>query len=187
LDKSVPQSNHKQLLYHHPFPETPLTMDMSSTGTMTQMMMVFNTAITTPLYSLSWTPSTTAQYAGTCIFLIVLAVIFRGLLAFKSVLERKWLVAELNRLYVSEGGRMRITSKKDDDEKINFNPAGPCLRPWRFSTDGPRAMLDTVVVGVAYLLMLAVMTMNVGYFMAILGGTFLGSLLLGRYGASVGH
>jgi len=29
--------------------------------------------------------------------------------------------------------------------------------------------------------MLAVMSMNVGYFMAILGGTFLGSLLVGRF------
>ena len=30
--------------------------------------------------------------------------------------------------------------------------------------------------------MLAVMTMNVGYFLSVLGGTFLGSLLFGRYG-----
>lgn len=29
--------------------------------------------------------------------------------------------------------------------------------------------------------MLAVMTMNVGYFLSVLGGTFLGSLLVGRY------
>lgn len=29
--------------------------------------------------------------------------------------------------------------------------------------------------------MLAVMTMNVGYFIAVLGGTFLGSLLVGRF------
>ena len=29
--------------------------------------------------------------------------------------------------------------------------------------------------------MLAVMTMNVGYFLAVLAGTFLGSLLVGRY------
>lgn len=36
--------------------------------------------------------------------------------------------------------------------------------------------------------MLAVMTMNVGYYASILGGTFLGSLLVGRYqyGATVG-
>lgn len=30
--------------------------------------------------------------------------------------------------------------------------------------------------------MLAVMTMNVGYFLSALGGTFLGSLIFGRYG-----
>lgn len=36
--------------------------------------------------------------------------------------------------------------------------------------------------------MLAVMTMNVGYFMSVLGGTFLGSLVLGRYAVDVpGH
>lgn len=35
--------------------------------------------------------------------------------------------------------------------------------------------------------MLAVMTFNVGYFMSVLGGTFLGSLLLGRYGGIPGH
>ena len=29
--------------------------------------------------------------------------------------------------------------------------------------------------------MLAVMTFNVGYFMSVLGGTFLGSLAVGRY------
>ena len=29
--------------------------------------------------------------------------------------------------------------------------------------------------------MLAVMTLNVGYFLSVLGGTFLGSLLVGRY------
>ena len=35
--------------------------------------------------------------------------------------------------------------------------------------------------------MLAVMTLNVGYFMAILGGTFLGSLVAGRYAVSMSH
>ncbi len=29
--------------------------------------------------------------------------------------------------------------------------------------------------------MLAVMTMNVGYFLSVLAGTFVGSLLVGRY------
>ena len=42
--------------------------------------------------------------------------------------------------------------------------------------------------------MLAVMTMNVGYFMSVLGGIYLGSVIVGRYsrsgdaaGAGMGH
>lgn len=35
--------------------------------------------------------------------------------------------------------------------------------------------------------MLAVMTMNVGYFLSVLGGTFLGSLLVGRYAVLSEH
>ena len=34
--------------------------------------------------------------------------------------------------------------------------------------------------------MIGVMTMNVGYFMSVLGGTFLGSLLIGRFAAIEG-
>ncbi|KAI9656688.1 MAG: hypothetical protein M1831_004598 [Alyxoria varia] len=57
---------------------------------------------------------------------------------------------------------------------------------FRLSVDGPRAILVMVMVGVAYLLMLAVMTMNVGYFLSVLAGAFLGELLLGRYVAGHG-
>jgi len=35
--------------------------------------------------------------------------------------------------------------------------------------------------------MLAAMTMNVGYFLSILGGTFLGSMLLGGYTPMAAH
>ena len=35
--------------------------------------------------------------------------------------------------------------------------------------------------------MLAVMTFNVGYFLSVLGGTFLGSLVAGRYSDLLGH
>jgi len=35
--------------------------------------------------------------------------------------------------------------------------------------------------------MLGVMTMNVGYFMAILAGTFFGSILVGRYTLAGDH
>jgi len=35
--------------------------------------------------------------------------------------------------------------------------------------------------------MLAVMTMNVGYFMSVLGGVFLGSFVLGGWTSAVAH
>ena len=60
------------------------------------------------------------------------------------------------------------------------------VQPFRASVDVPRAVLVTVIVGVAYLLMLAVMTMNVGFFLSVLAGAFLGELVLGRYVAGRG-
>jgi hypothetical protein len=35
--------------------------------------------------------------------------------------------------------------------------------------------------------MLAVMTMNIGYFLSVLGGVFCGSLLAGRYAITFEH
>lgn len=35
--------------------------------------------------------------------------------------------------------------------------------------------------------MLAVMTMNIGYFLSILGGTFVGSLAVGRFSVAAAH
>lgn len=43
-----------------------------------------------------------------------------------------------------------------------------------------------MLTGVACRSMLAVMTMNVGYFLSVLAGVFVGSLAVGRY-SSVGE
>lgn len=59
-------------------------------------------------------------------------------------------------------------------------------RSWRVDEAVMVAALDVVVAGVSYLLMLAVMTLNVGYFLSILGGVFLGSLVCGRFTGSAG-
>lgn len=61
------------------------------------------------------------------------------------------------------------------------------VRPWRLSVDPVRAVMDTIIAGVGWLLMLAIMTMNLGYFLSVLGGTFLGSLALGRYVIAFEH
>ncbi|KAL8823746.1 MAG: hypothetical protein Q9191_005585 [Dirinaria sp. TL-2023a] len=170
----------------------------TSNTTMSSMMSnVFTTITSTPLYSTAWTPATTGSYAGTCIFLIVLATISRCLAAGKHLLEHRWLDNELNRRYVSVRGtpteveRINSDSRAKTGTLITERGVEEHVRvvrrkrkgvvPWRFSVDLPRAAYVMVLSGVQYLLMLAVMTFNVGYFMSVMGGIFLGELLVGRY------
>ncbi|KAI2617085.1 Ctr copper transporter [Hypoxylon sp. NC1633] len=176
------------------------TMDMDmgdmSMSDSTVMHMVFQNSMTTSLYSDSWTPSNTGAYAGTIIFLIILGIVFRLLLAGKALAEDRWLDAEMKRRYVVVQGKLPVTEQISSDslsKKMTLTENGveedvmvvqkkkTHPRPWRMSVDPVRALLDTCIAGVGYLLMLAVMTMNVGYFIAVLGGTFLGSLFVGRF------
>ncbi|KAJ5305808.1 hypothetical protein PENANT_c015G09195 [Penicillium antarcticum] len=169
----------------------------SSHSMSTSMTMTFKNTHDTPLFSNTWTPSSSGAFAGTCIFLIVLAIIDRCLIAFKAVMEQHWLATHLNRRYVTVAGKNTESGNLDTDPdaklaslitaqgveesvKVVHNLSrGPI--PWRFSVDLPRALLFLCIAGVSYLLMLAVMTMNVGYFCSVLGGAFLGELAVGRF------
>lgn len=183
--------------------------------------MTFFNSIGTPLYSNGWTPTSTSAYAGSCIFLILLAVLFRTTFALLHRLERYWLDRHLNRRYIVVAGRptekARVSADVDARSALLVSPAGVeedvrvvrrhmrATPPWRLSVDLPRALIVTITAGMSYLLyvvdvlisgihfdhivkltlhlrrMLAVMTYNVGYFLSVLGGIFLGELVVGRY------
>jgi hypothetical protein len=139
------------------------------TTAMPMMMSVFQTAMATPLYSTTWTPSGTGTYAATCIFLIVLGALFRGLLAAKAWQENRWLDQELNRRYVVVAGKTPLAERLSNDSlakhaNVVLSENGveenvvvvkkPTVgaRPWRLSVDPVRAGVDTVIAGVGYLL-----------------------------------
>ena len=125
-------------------------MDMSSSDSMSAMGGTLFASISTPLYSTGWTPSTTGQYAGTCVFLIVLATIFRALFSYRTIQEHHWRDLDLKRRPISTSGK-----KQDDGARLDEKDIGAGTRkrrPWRISTDVPRALLDTVIAGVGYLL-----------------------------------
>lgn len=168
----------------------------SGTDAHSMMQMTFFSATNTPLYSESWTPSSAGAYAGTCIFLILLAIVLRALLSLKTYLEMRAVASAMKRRYVVVADQAAVGEKVASDAnsmtgiltangvqenvKIIEAPSSH-IQPWRFSVDLPRAALMTVIAAVGYLLMLAVMTYNVGYFLSVLAGAFIGELGLGRF------
>lgn len=166
-----------------------MDMDSSSSMMMTSadMAMVFFQSVTTPLYSITWTPQGQGSYAGTCIFLIVLALVHRVLIAGRSI------IFDSNQA----PRRHRKDSSSDSDDypgsKSDLESMGERFRshwnshPFKVATETARALLEVIIGGIGYLLMLAVMTMNVGYFLSVLGGIFLGTFVAGRFGGGDDH
>jgi hypothetical protein len=143
------------------------TMTNTTVMSMSMMSMTFFTSTMTPIYSAMWSPTSTGQYAGTCIFLIILAIIFRALLAMKAWKETAWLDAEFNRRYVTVAGtlpkaeriasdsnskRMILTENGVEEDVMVVKKRSMDIRPWRITTDPIRAAMDTTLAGVAYLL-----------------------------------
>lgn len=142
--------------------------DMDGMSNSTVMMVsVFQTSMATPLYSSAWTPASTGGYAATCIFLIILAMLLRGLLATKAWAESRWLDAELRRRYIVVAGRAPLAQRLSQEEltkRMTLSENGveeevmvvkkkhTHVRPWRLTVDPLRALLDMVIAGVAYLL-----------------------------------
>ena len=131
------------------------------------MAMEFMNSQTTPLYSSAWTPSSTGAYAGTCIFLIFLAILFRTLIAGKHLLEVRWADQAYNRRFVVVADKQPVSEQyqSDADSKTGVLTANGVdenvrlvtkptfkVQPWRFSVDLPRAGLVTLIGGVGYLL-----------------------------------
>ncbi|PKK48636.1 hypothetical protein CI102_4647 [Trichoderma harzianum] len=131
------------------------------------MATIFFTATSTALFSSSWIPQTTGQYAGNCIFLIAFATVFRALLAIRVNFPQVVDAIERRRRHG------RIPSHLADSKTT--------IRPWRADEAIKLAFMDLILTGVGYLLMIAVMTMNVGYFLSVLAGVFLGSVIFNRF------
>jgi copper transporter 1 len=142
-------------------------MDMGMESGHGMMNMAFFTATNTPLYSKAWTPQNAGQYAGTCIFLIVLAITLRAIFTAKAFLDAKAVASAMKRRYVVVAGEKTIEDQAGNDgssmtgilttngvqENVRIVSAPTKdIQPWRFGVDLPRAALMTVATGVGYLL-----------------------------------
>lgn len=142
-------------------------MDMGGDSMSMGMSMFFFTSTSTPLYSEAWTPASAGAYAGTCIFLIILAVVLRALFTAKSYLETRALESALKRRYIVAADQQTVTDKAFNDassmtgvltangleENVRIVEAPvKHVQPFRFGVDLPRAVIMTVAAGVGYLL-----------------------------------
>ncbi|KAK7204919.1 Ctr copper transporter family-domain-containing protein [Myxozyma melibiosi] len=175
---------------------TTSSMDMSSTSSSMDMTsMSFHANSQDFLLATGWTPSNRGQYVGACIFLIVLAVIYRATHVIKHRTER-YLVArarvnavpaasppedsDLEKYVAASGASTSAEQRRQVPRPFDFTHA----RPWRVSIDVPLSVIQFFLSAISYLLMLAAMSFNLGYFFSILGGILLGELLLGRFASS---
>jgi copper transporter 1 len=146
-------------------------MDMDGTrsdsSTSMGMSTFFFTSTTTPLYSEAWAPASAGAYAGTCIFLIILAILLRALITAKTFLEYRALQSAMKRRFVVTADQHTVTDKAFNDassmsgilttnglqENVRVVEAPTRhVQPFRFSVDLPRAAIMTLAAGVGYLL-----------------------------------
>ncbi|TLD10196.1 hypothetical protein PgNI_05422 [Pyricularia grisea] len=179
--------------------------DESSTQTqstgMSSMSMVFFSSQSTPLFSRAWTPSSPEAYAGTCIFIFLLTIAQYLLIAVRNVVfekvERQKTATPAETLRDHEA---RPAAPARDDEKSSclghhetvtgsLLSAAASVAKQQQRRSRPmivmaRAACEVVISAAGYLVMLAAMTMNVGYFFSVIVGVFFGSLLFGRFGVN---
>ncbi|KAL8403424.1 hypothetical protein RB594_008616 [Gaeumannomyces avenae] len=171
---------------------------------MSAMSMTFFHSASTPLFWDWWKPSGPQQYAATCVFLIALAAVTRVLFAVRPLLH-----ARAASRGAPDGHHRLPLRQDDEQatprrhataeelllagEKTGLSGADPeaaapkgvarvASRWWHSATVGERllrASCEAVLVCLGYFVMLAVMTMNTGYFLSVLGGVFLGMFLVG--------
>ena len=125
---------------------------------MAEMPMVFFNSINTPLYTIAWKPTTTLQYAFTCLFLVLLCIVFRTLLATRCNLPQL-LAYRRTRKVANE--QVSCCTEEDIDlvEKqlhravdLDNSEGGDGSRQSKAGEVLLRALLDTLLALVSYLL-----------------------------------
>ncbi|KAH9921949.1 Ctr copper transporter [Epithele typhae] len=134
------------------------------------------------LFFESWEPNTPGAIAGTCIGLLALAVFERWVNGMRGIVEAKWKKRALALMSSKANVRGSAT-----DSAAAPPSATRTYPPFIPSHDIPRGALFAFQALLYYLLMLAVMTFQAGFIIAIVGGLMIGEVLFGRFNAVRAH
>lgn len=147
-------------------PLDPAAASPTATAAPITMAMTFYESLNTPFLFSSWKPTTTAEYAGTCIALIFFAALLRILISLKSTLERSvWVPrpkAHDHAAGSAAGGGDPFEAAaggegaKEWERPMTFSSeSGRFIRAWRATSIGTRLGMgayEAVIVGVGYVL-----------------------------------
>ncbi|KAF8705620.1 hypothetical protein AX14_013884 [Amanita brunnescens Koide BX004] len=161
-------------------------MDMGS-GSNSSMMTSFLhfTPLGDTLWFQGWTPSSPGAMVGACIGLFLLAIFDRWLAAGRATAEKAW----------RERAQLAAIARVDlSKETVDVKPGAdsPVLRalslrsglhvpPFIITQDLARGALHTLQTALLYVFMLAVMTFQVGFILAICLGAGVGEIMFGRF------
>ncbi|KAJ7073236.1 CTR copper uptake transporter [Mycena belliarum] len=158
-------------------------MDMSMDGGMSMavgtMMTTLHFSLGDTLWFTGWVPQTKGALAGACVGLFILAVVDRWVAAVRRMCEEQWMRST------------RAAAKQRDAKGVEKGRIGLGLGlgrvpPPLVAHDVMRGVIHALQALLGYAIMLAVMTFQGGFIIAIAGGLGVGEALYGRYGASAG-
>lgn len=151
-----------------PAPSASSMSESSSSGSNSMMMMMqmyFEATTSVTLWFKEWKTDTSGKYAGSIIGLLLLCLLQEGISRGRLLATRRWAGSSFRSLdSSSEAGH--------PDPVFSFASYGRHL-PTRIGLTALYALNVTT----SYLLMLAVMTFNVGYFITVVAGLALGHFI----------
>jgi len=174
-----------------------MNMDQGMSMNMGNMLMYLHFTIGDNLWFFGWAPGTAGAMAGACIGLFMLAIAERWVVAMRGVIEEHWsmhaqivLSNKLNKtssMAASTPSEERTNPSSLDAAQSRFgwlwhHAQAP---PFILAHDIPRGILQIVIASINFLLMLTVMTFQVGFIFAIVVGLGIGETLFGRYSLQI--
>lgn len=128
------------------------------------MRMYFHTGIKDYVLFKEWVPTSTAGYVGTWFVVFFMGILFDLIKFVRSKLEDKW---------------RNVTDSPY--QKVNDTGGPQPSNAFRWSVDIPRGGLQALETTWGYFVMLIAMTFNVGLFVAVIAGSFAGTVIFGRF------
>ncbi|KAI9622933.1 hypothetical protein H4Q26_014873 [Puccinia striiformis f. sp. tritici PST-130] len=133
-----------------------------------------------PLWFDGWQPSSTGATFGACFGLFVLTVAVKLLGALRHQAQIAWSMSRWHDSGLVAHNTVDKTDHASPTQTGSLRPTRPAV-PWSAQRDVPRGILAALHVGLEYFLMLAIMTYNVYFFVAIVLGHFVGEMAFGRW------